>query len=134
EERRTLGELAREIGLTGLDLPLELVPPRGEAVDPGDDRVLPPAELLHGDGAEPAVVPEMLHRRLAPFPRAGRAMADRRAEHVVAVGEDRRADLEGLAERPFRRPPPAVEARPDLLDLDAGRAAPRRARHPSTLR
>src|SRR5262249_44500785 len=115
EDRGPLRELAGEVGLPRLDLALELVPPGGEPVDPGDDRVLPAAELIDGDLAGPAVVAEVLHRRLAPLAFACGAQAHRGTKDVVAVGEDRGAHVEALTERPLGRPPAAIEARPDIL-------------------
>src|SRR6476659_10800233 len=64
QKRRTLGELAGKIGLTGGDLPRELVAPRGEAVDPGRDGVLPAARRSNRERSLPAVVPDRLEGRL----------------------------------------------------------------------
>ena len=41
-----------------------------------------------------------------------------RAEHVVAVAEDRRPDLDLVADRPLDRVAAAVDLGPDVLDLD----------------
>ena len=46
EERRALGELAREVCLSGGDLPVVLVEPARVAVDPRDDLEPVPADLL----------------------------------------------------------------------------------------
>ena len=122
QQRSALLELALEVGLPGLDLPAQLVAPRLEPVDPGLDRELPPPAAVHVKGAGPAVglFLDLPHLDLVPLRGARRAVADRGAEQLVAVAEDRCPDLDLVADGALDRVAAAVELRPDVLDLDAG--------------
>src|SRR5581483_10380548 len=64
EERGALGQLAGEVSLACLDLPLELLPPGGGSVDPGGDRVPPAA------GSAPPRAARRARRRTRPPTRA----------------------------------------------------------------
>ncbi len=130
EDRRALGELGREVGLARVELPLELVAPRGEPVDPRRDRVLPAPEGLDRKRPAPAVVEEWLHRRLDPLALARLAVSHDRPHDVVALREHGGAHLERAAGRALHRVSAAVEARRDLLDLDPRRPFLRRRAHP----
>ena len=116
-----LGRLARELGLAGRELAVELVEHRRVPVDPGLDRELPAAELGGLEASLPAIVPDRLERALQPLPRARGPVADDRAQHVVPVLEDRRRELDGIALRHLDGIASAIDLRPDVLDLDAGR-------------
>ena len=133
EQRRPLGELAVESRLAGLELALELVAPRGEAVDPGDDRVLPAPEPVGRERRLPAVVAERLQRRLGPAllaRRRGGAATARRTSWPSAKIVAETSQL--VAERALDREAAAVDARRDVLDLDPRRARARRRRHASS--
>jgi hypothetical protein len=117
-QERPLRELAGQVLLPRVDLPRDLVPPGREPVDPGLDGELPPTALVHLEGTRPAVVPQRLERRLAPPPRARTAVADRRAEQLVAVAEDRRRHVDAVADGRLDRVAPAVDLRRHVLDQD----------------
>src|SRR3712207_1353301 len=51
QEGLALEQLARQVALTGVDLPGELVAPGREAVDPGLDGEAPAPELVDDEGA-----------------------------------------------------------------------------------
>ena len=121
EEQLGLGRLAGEIGLAGRDLPVELVEHRRVAVDPRLDRVLPAPELRGLEASPPAIVADRLERALLPLPRARGPVADDRAQDVVPVLEDRRRELDGIALRHLDGIASAIDLRPDVLNLDAGR-------------
>jgi hypothetical protein len=120
-ERGPLRQLAGEIVLPGLDLPLELVAPRSEAVDPGGDDELPAAAPVRLEMTDPAVVALVVHEDLAPTALTLRTSPDRRPEDLVPVAEDRRGDLDGLAERPLGRVAAFVDLRLHMPDLEAAR-------------
>jgi hypothetical protein len=120
EQQRALRELAREVLLPALDLAPQLPLERPHRVDPRLDAVAPAAAGARREGRSPAVVAEVLHRRLAPAPRAERLRAERRAEHLVAVAEDRRLDAHLVVDARFHGVAAAVHERVDVLDLDAG--------------
>ncbi len=129
EQSRALGQHAREVGLARLDLPQELAPPGGCAIDPRLDRELPAAELGRDEHRRPAVARVGLHRDPQPPSRACGAVLDLRAEHLVAVAEDVRPHGDGLAERPLDRVAAAVEDGPRILDLGPRRAGRALRRH-----
>ena len=101
EQRLPLGELPHEVGLAACELAPHLVLPGRDPVAPRGDRERPPARSVDGERAAPLVVPERLERRLAPAALARRAVADRGAEHVVPVAEDRRRDDDLVADVRF---------------------------------
>ena len=125
EQHDAFRELAGEIVLAGVDLALHLVPPRGEQVVPGLDRELPAAGRGDRELALPAhavdVRVDRVHRRLEPAPAAGRLVADDGAHDLVAVAEDVRGDLDGVADATLGRVASAVERRRWAVDLRAGR-------------
>ncbi len=118
EENRALRELAREVGLPRGDLALQLGLERGDAVDPRLDSEAPASRPVDLERAGPEVVPLRHERRLGPARRAGPAVANRRAERLVAVAEDPRRHGDALAGRAFHGPAAAVDLRRDVLDLD----------------
>src|SRR4051794_20034406 len=77
------------------------------------------AELLHRDLALPAVVDERAHPHLAPFFFGLMAVADDRADQIVAVGEDVGLDEDTLALDPLRRKAAVVDLRRYAFDDDA---------------
>src|SRR4051794_30848984 len=77
------------------------------------------AELLHRDLALPAVVDERAHPHLAPFFFGLMAVADDRADQIVAVGEDVGFDEDTLALDPLRRKAAVVDLRRYAFDDDA---------------
>ncbi len=129
EDRAALGQLGVELGLAGGDLALELPAPGGEAVDERLDLPLPAARVGHLEGAREAVDAERgvdtLERLGVPAPIAGAAVADERPQLVVAVEEDRRGDLDGVALARLRAIAAAVDHRLGVLDLDPRRAIAR---------
>ena len=116
--RRAFEQLALDV-LSGAELLRELVPPAAEAIDPALDRVLVAADCLDREAGLPAVVPERLHRRLAPARFAGAAIEQRRGELVVAVREDVGADDHVFAHRPLDGESSRVHLRMQALDDDA---------------
>src|SRR5207253_3686375 len=110
-ERSAFEQLARQVLLPALELPLELPLPGGPAVDPGRDGVLPAAQLGRRERSVPAVVADRLHRGLAPAVRARWLVADDRTQDVVAVRERVGPDVEVVAHRQLDRIPAAVEHR-----------------------
>jgi hypothetical protein len=66
EQRRTLRELASELGLTGRDLAVVLVQPRRVAVDPRLDLEAVPTDGVHGERAREPVVAERCEWFLPP--------------------------------------------------------------------
>src|SRR5207248_9510292 len=107
--------------LATLDLAAKLVLERGEPVDPGLDAERPAPALVDGEAAAPAVVAERLERRLGPARRPRALVAHGCSEHVVAVAEERRADVDAVAERALDRVTAAVHLGLDALDLDPRR-------------
>src|SRR5207302_6564465 len=69
--------------------------------------------------ARPLVVAERRERRLEPARRAGRLVANRRAEQLVPVAENARADVDAFADRPLDRVAAAVDLWGHALNLDA---------------
>jgi len=119
EKDRSLLQLDRDIHPC-LVLPLEIPPPGGEAVRPGDDGVLPAAVLVERAGrSAPAVVLHMVHPRLPPAPLTLAAVAKRRRQDVVAILEDVRLYAQGVTDLAFHGVPAAIELRGDVLDDDA---------------
>src|SRR5262249_54568301 len=92
EERGAFRELAAQVLLARLHLPLELVAPRRGAIDPGLDRELPAAERDRLEHAAPAIGLVVLHRRLPPRASAHGPVLDGGLEDVMAVPEDVRPD------------------------------------------
>jgi hypothetical protein len=74
------------------------VAPGGEAVAPGLDDELVPADLVGGDGGVPVVVDLVLHRGALPLRAADPPPPDPGGETVVAVLEDVGGDGDGLAD------------------------------------
>src|SRR5262249_3961490 len=128
EQRLALEQLARKVLLAAGDAAPELVAPRLGAVRPRFDRVLPAAELGHLERAGEAVVPERLEGSLRPAALTPPAVPDPARDSVGSVAEDRRLDLDGLADCPLDREPAAVELRRDVLDPDPGRVVSRAGR------
>src|SRR5262249_33971857 len=102
------------------DLAAHLVLPRGEAVAPGGHAEAPPPAAVDLERAGVAVVPHRQHRRLAPAA-ARRPVADRDAEHLVAVAKDVGPHVHAVARRTLHREASAVELGPHVLDLNPGR-------------
>src|SRR5262249_57761316 len=96
DQHASFGELALQIGLAGVDLAPELVLERDCPVDPGLDPVAPRAGAFYRERSAPLVVAERREERLLPARRAGRLEPDRGTEHVVAVAEDRRRDVDPI--------------------------------------
>ena len=119
-----------ELGLAGGELALELVAPGREAVDERLDLPLPASDARQTSKA-PAKrsTPSAGSTRASgcglPAPLAGAAVAHARAQHVVAVEEDRRGDLDGVALARLRAIAAAVDHRLGVLDLDPRRALAR---------
>src|SRR6185503_7260089 len=107
--------------LPRVDLPLHLLAPRREAVDPGSDGELPEPAGVEVDVTDPPVVAGVVHECLPPAPLALRPRPHRRPEDLVPVPEDRRRHLQTLALGALDRVPPAVELRLHVLDLDSAR-------------
>src|SRR5207249_1041590 len=101
--------------------PLELVSPRGRAVDVRLDHELPTTERRRLEGTAPTICLVVFHRHLEPCPGPERAVLHRGAEDLVAVTEDVGPDVDLLAECPLDGVAAAVEHRPDVLDLDPRR-------------
>jgi hypothetical protein len=92
EEQLALGELAGEVLLAGRDFAVVLVEPACVAIHPRLDLEARPAERVHPERAREAVVAQRGERLLAPaalWP----AVAHDRAEHLVAVPDDRRGHV-----------------------------------------
>ena len=93
EQDRALRELARQVLLARLDLALDLVLLRRDAVDPRLDAELPAAAGVGDERAGPAVVADgcigASCQRLALAPCSGR-----RRRALVAVSKDRRGDFD----------------------------------------
>ena len=121
EQDLAFRELPVEIGLTGGDLAVVLVEPARIGVDPCLQAKLPASEGVRCEGAGPAIVADRRQRSLAPATGPGEPVADGCCEHVVAVAEDRRADLDLVTEAGFRRITAAVDLRRHGLDLDTRR-------------
>ena len=121
EQDRRLGELAREVVLRGVDLALQLVAERGEAVDPGADLELPAADASSSRWPSQRSLPRVdisdSRQRRSPLRRA-RTWAP---SDLVAVAEDRRRDLEPVAGGRLHGVTAAVDDRRHLLDLDPPR-------------
>ena len=81
-------------------------------------RERPTPRRVDRERAAPAVVSERLERRLAPAARPGRPVADRGAEHVVAVAKDRRRDDDVLTDDALDGIAAAVDLRLDVADQD----------------
>src|SRR5207248_5294748 len=113
EQEGALGELARQILLTRLDLASHLVLPRGDAVVPRGDPEAPAAAAVDLERARVAIVSHRQHRHLLPAA-ARRLVANRDAEDLVAVAEHVGPDVHAVARRTLHREAPAVELRPDV--------------------
>ena len=121
EQQLALGELARKVLLTAFDLAPELVAPGGEAVAPGLDGELPASEFGQLERAGEEVVAERGERdRAEPAP-AGSAVEDAGAQNVVAVAEDRRADLDRVSDGALDGMAAAVDRRLHVLDANSRR-------------
>jgi hypothetical protein len=122
-EQPALGELAREVGLAGGVLALDLGVPGAEGVGPRLDRPLPDAAGRDGEAAGPGVAvdvgvdaPQLV---LGPLLRALGARLDDGAQEVGAVLEDLGGHLVGVAGDRLGAVAPAVDQRARVLDLDA---------------
>src|SRR6185437_6038817 len=119
EERGALRQLAGEILLPGLDLAAQLVAPRRDPVRPGGDGERPAAGPVDRERPAEPVDAEGVEGQLPPALVAGRLDADRGAEGVVAVLEDRRGDVDAVPDRVLHRVATAVDLRLDGLQEDA---------------
>src|SRR6266542_4161983 len=122
-----LAERAREVLATLVAL-LEVGEPRAEGLRQRLDRVVVPAQRLEREGARPAVVVDVAHRRLAPRALAGSPVLQIGDEHVVAVLEDVGLDLEDPPDLALDGIASAVDSGGEPLDDDG---APRRVDRPS---
>ena len=118
DHRRAFEQLARDV-LSRAELLRERLPPALESIDPPFDRVLVVHERVDAERRRPAVVAERRHRRLAPAILACTAREQRGREHVVAVGEDVRFDLDAFPDGALDWKPSAVDLRRHPFDHDA---------------
>ena len=125
QQHRSLRHLAAQVVLPALELAAQLVAPGGEQVRPRLDRELPAADPVDLEGAGPAVAVHLAvdpaHRRLAPAGVARPAVADLRAQDLVAVAEHVGGHLDPFADGPLGGEAAAVDHRRRAQDLDAGR-------------
>ena len=124
EEQSALGELAAQVLLACVDLPVVLGEPPRVSVDPGDDRE---CEAPDGVGDERAGEPVVAHGNERDLVR--RAVRGRVAggspEHLMPVTNDERGDLDGVSDASLRGVATAVDGGPNVEDGDAcGRHRP----------
>src|SRR6266404_4800087 len=101
----------------GFLLELESVPPGGEFVGPGLDRIDVAPGLVRDEQSAPAVVAVMGHRRAAPFPIALATPDQRRAHHIVPVAIDIRPDFDALSNDTLHRKAAAFDARINIFNM-----------------
>ena len=125
QQDAALRELATEIVLVGVDLALELVAPGAEHVGPCLDRELPRAGPVHGELARPPYAAEVrvdpAQADLLPLLITGAAIADDRADQLVAVPEHVGLDVDDVPDAPFGGVAAAVNGRLGELDDDPAR-------------
>jgi hypothetical protein len=97
---------------------LQIDEPGPERIGEGLDRVVIPSDRVEPEGAGPAVVVHVPHRRLEPHALVSTAIAHEREQHIVAVLEDVRGDLEDRADLALDRIAAAVDGGRDALDDD----------------
>ncbi len=117
DQRLALRELTRDV-LAGVAALAEVREPRAERVGQRLDREEPARVGVEREGARPAVVVHVPHRRLAPRALAGTPVLERGDEDVVAFPEDVGHDLERRADFPLHGVPAAVHRGRDVLDDD----------------
>src|SRR5688572_4605419 len=94
----------------------ELVAPGREGVDPCRDGVAMGAESRRHETRLPYVVAERSHGNGDPARASGGRMQERAGDALVALGDDVRFDLDGVAEHAFQRRSAAIDDWTDLLD------------------
>ncbi len=124
EHARALDRIERKVS-TCLLLEFEAVPPGGELVGPGLDRIDIASRLVRHERSAPAVVAVMGHRLAAPFPVALAPPQQRRRHNVMPVTIDIRPDFDGLSDDPLHRKAAAIDQRINILNMKsaAGRGA-----------
>ena len=124
QHARAFDGVEGEIG-AGLLLQLETVPPGGEFIGPGLDRIDIAAGAIGHERAAPAVVAVMGHRRAAPFAVLLATPDQRRGNDIVAVAIDIRPHFDALADDALHRKAAAVDQRINVLDMESAAARSR---------
>ena len=112
-----LPELAGQI-LAGRVARAEVRQPRAEGLGERLEREDPARVGVEREGARPAVVVDVPHRRLAPLALVDPPVLQKRDEHVVAFLEDVGGDLQHAADLALDRIPATVDRGGDVLDDD----------------
>ncbi|GAQ67995.1 hypothetical protein SsS58_08454 [Streptomyces scabiei] len=120
----------------GRDLDTGGVTPGGDRVAPGLDAVRPPADGGRGDAGTPAVGAGGQLAHGGPRGRAALRILEHHVggDHTVSLPEERRGDLEGLADDCLRGTPAALDERADVPDGDSADGRGRDRAHGSHLR
>ena len=124
EHARALDRIEGEVS-TGLLLEFEAVPPGGEFVGPGLDRIDMASGLLRHERSDPAIVAVMGHRLAAPFPVTLAPPQQCRRHNIMPVTIDIRPDFDGLSDDPLHGKAAAIDQRINILNMKsaAGRGA-----------
>ena len=122
QHARAFDRIEGEVG-AGLLLQFEAVPPGGEFVGPGLDRIDIAAGGVGHERAAPAVVAVMGHRRAPPFAVLLATPDQRRGDHIMAVAIDIRPHLDALADDALHREAAAVDQRENVFDMESAAGA-----------